>query len=288
MSASRRTLAILIASVAAVSACSSPVSPSATGEDAGEDSRHGELTGAPDWNTAPTSIAAIGDSISTGFDACDVLADCPEVSWATGTEADVESLASRLGVEESWNEAVAGALMAELPAQAEQAAAYEPELMTVMAGANDACVRDIELMTEVDTFREDFDETLSVIRENAPDTQIFVASIPDLKRLWQAGRENSAARMVWQFGVCPSMLKDAASDAPDAQERRDAVEARVDEFNEVLREVCAEDDNCRFDDGAINDYPFTEDELSDWDWFHPSRAGQRVLAELAYEVVTRD
>ncbi|MGG8406484.1 SGNH/GDSL hydrolase family protein, partial [Streptomyces sp. 12297] len=44
---------------------------------------------APVWNRQPSSIAAVGDSITRGFDACSVLADCPEASWATGNDPAV-------------------------------------------------------------------------------------------------------------------------------------------------------------------------------------------------------
>ncbi|NED89508.1 SGNH/GDSL hydrolase family protein, partial [Streptomyces sp. SID11233] len=44
------------------------------------------------WDRSPSSVAAVGDSITRGFDACSVLADCPAVSWSTGSEKDVDSL----------------------------------------------------------------------------------------------------------------------------------------------------------------------------------------------------
>jgi hypothetical protein len=72
------------------------------------------------WGTRPESIAALGDSITRGFDACSVLADCPRVSWATGTAPQVRSLAQRLlkhPAAHSWNYARSGARMADLPGQ---------------------------------------------------------------------------------------------------------------------------------------------------------------------------
>jgi hypothetical protein len=50
----------------------------------------------PAWDRSPKSMAAVGDSITRGFDACTVLSDCPEVSWATGSDTKVKSLAVRL------------------------------------------------------------------------------------------------------------------------------------------------------------------------------------------------
>ncbi|MFF4291743.1 SGNH/GDSL hydrolase family protein, partial [Streptomyces sp. NPDC001633] len=95
------------------------------------------------WDRSPASIAAVGDSITRGFDACTVLSDCPEVSWATGTSEQVDSLAVRLlgraqAADHSWNYAETGARMADLPGQMADAAVRRPQLVTVMVGANDA------------------------------------------------------------------------------------------------------------------------------------------------------
>ncbi|MGD9483345.1 SGNH/GDSL hydrolase family protein [Streptomyces sp. TRM70308] len=241
------------------------------------------------WDTSPDSIAALGDSITTGFDTCSLLADCPEASWATGTRAEVDSLADRLLDERdgrTWNYAVAGATMAELPGQAARAAAHEPELVTVLVGANDACAPEVSAMTPVAEFRADFTRALRTLREESPGSQVYVASVPDLERLWSVGRDNVAAARVWQLGVCPTMLREPAVTDAAATERRKLVAERVDAYNTALREVCATDERCRYDGGAVHDYAFTARELSTYDWFHPSERGQAVLAELAHDQVT--
>ncbi|MGW0709940.1 SGNH/GDSL hydrolase family protein [Streptomyces sp. NPDC002643] len=245
----------------------------------------------PVWDTTPTSMAAVGDSITRGFDACKVLSDCPEVSWATGSDASVDSLAVRLlgragAVERSWNYAVTGARMADLPSQMARAATRKPELVTVMIGANDACRATADAMTPVKDFRADFKDALASLRDALPRTQVFVASVPDLKRLWSEGRTNPVGKQVWKLGICPSMLADPDVMTDAANERRDAVQARVEAYNDVLREVCAEDRYCRYDGDAVFDYRFGQRQLSQWDWFHPSANGQARLAEIAYRVVT--
>lgn len=239
-----------------------------------------------DWNPRPASIAALGDSITTGFDACALLDDCPEASWATGTDGAVDSLARRLDTTAAWNEAVTGARMADLPAQAARAVRHGPELLTVLAGANDVCAGDVAAMTSTEEFRRDFTRTLTVIWDALPDSQVYVASVPDLRHLWAEGRESTVAQTVWGFGVCPTMLRDPLAETTDAQARRGAVADRVAEYNTALAEVCDADARCRHDEGAVHGYPFTAAELSAWDWFHPSRQGQRVLAQLAYEGIT--
>ncbi|MFP1627300.1 GDSL-type esterase/lipase family protein [Streptomyces sp. 5K101] len=245
----------------------------------------------PDWDRTPRSLAAVGDSITRGFDACSLLADCPEVSWATGTDARVNSLALRLlgpagAAARSWNHARSGADVADLPAQMARAAAHKPELVTVMVGANDACADTVERMTPVDRFRASFETSMARLRKDAPKAQVYVSSVPDLKRLWSAGRADPLGSQIWKLGVCSSMLGDAEDDSLSAQQRRDTVRERIVAYNEVLEDVCADDDRCRYDGGAVFDYRFSGEHLSRWDWFHPSRYGQERLAEIAYRNVT--
>ncbi|MFF8844008.1 GDSL-type esterase/lipase family protein [Streptomyces sp. NPDC015127] len=243
------------------------------------------------WDRTPRSLAAVGDSITRGFDACELLADCPEASWATGTDARVNSLALRLlgpagAAARSWNHARSGADMADLPAQMTLAAAHKPDLVTVMVGANDACADTVERMTPVDTFRTSFETSMARLRKDAPKSQVYVSSVPDLKRLWSAGRADPLGSQIWRLGICSSMLGDAEDDSRSAQQRRETVRQRIVAYNKVLADVCAEDDRCRYDGGAVFDYRFSGEQLSRWDWFHPSRNGQGRLAEIAYRNVT--
>ncbi|MER6266116.1 SGNH/GDSL hydrolase family protein [Streptomyces sp900105755] len=243
------------------------------------------------WDRSPASIAAVGDSITRGFDACTVLSDCPEVSWATGTSEQVDSLAVRLlgraqAADHSWNYAETGARMADLPGQMADAAVRRPQLVTVMVGANDACRTSVRAMTSVADFRSEFEDALATLRKALPKTQVYVASVPNLKRLWSEGRTNPLGKQVWKLGICPSMLSDADNLTSAATVRRDRVQQRVEDYNKVLREVCAKDRRCRFDGGAVYAYRFGTGQLSHWDWFHPSTDGQSKLAAIAYRAIT--
>ncbi|MBB6075367.1 lysophospholipase L1-like esterase [Streptomyces paradoxus] len=245
----------------------------------------------PLWDRSPGSVAAVGDSITRGFDACDVLSDCPEASWATGGSPEVDSLAVRLlgragAAQRSWNYAVSGARMADLPGQMARAVGRKPQLVTVMVGANDACRATPSAMTPVSAFRADFEDSLRSLRKALPKAQVFVASVPNLKRLWSQGRTSPMGKQVWKLGICPSMLGDPDALDSAAALRRDTVQKRVEDYNKVLREVCAEDKRCRYDGGAVYDYRFDTAQLSRWDYFHPSVNGQARLAEIAYRTVT--
>ncbi|MFF3558626.1 SGNH/GDSL hydrolase family protein [Streptomyces sp. NPDC002574] len=270
---------------ALVAACSvtGPGAPAAAGS--GAASPRPSASAALAWNTRPASLAALGDSITRGFDACGVLTDCPELSWATGSGASVTSVAGRLLARPSaasWNLAASGARMADLPAQAERAVALRPQQVVILMGANDACAPSTARMTPVDTFRQEFATALRTLHRGLPRTQVFVASVPDLLRLWDVGRHNVLGRQIWKLGLCPSMLADPESTDAAANARRQAVRERVIAYNSVLGQECARWKRCRSDGGAVFDYRFTSAELSPFDWFHPSARGQSRLAGIVY------
>ncbi|MFF8937492.1 SGNH/GDSL hydrolase family protein [Streptomyces paradoxus] len=283
----RGALAVVAAAVLGVAGCDAVGGDSA----APSESPKPSPKPTPLWDRSPGSVAAVGDSITRAFDACDVLSDCPEASWATGGSPEVDSLAVRLlgragAARRSWNYAVSGARMADLPGQMARAVGHKPQLVTVMVGANDACRSTPSAMTPVSAFRADFEDSLRSLRKALPKAQVFVASVPNLKRLWSEGRTSPMGKQVWKLGICPSMLGDPDALDSAATLRRDTVQKRVEDYNKVLREVCAEDKRCRHDGGAVYDYRFGTAQLSRWDYFHPSVNGQARLAEIAYRTVT--
>ncbi|WP_328881940.1 SGNH/GDSL hydrolase family protein [Streptomyces sp. NBC_00299] len=286
---SRAVLAAVTTAVLGVAGCDAIGGNSP--EPSGSDAPSARPKPTPTWDRSPASVAAVGDSITTGFDACSVLSDCPEVSWATGSSPRVDSLAVRLlgrakAAERSWNYAVTGARMADVPGQMAQAVTRRPELVAVMAGANDACRDTTAAMTSVADFRTQFEDAMGTLREALPKAQVYVASVPNLMRLWEQGRTSPMGKQVWKLGICPSMLGDADSLTAAANQRRETVQERVEAYNDVLEQVCAKDRRCRFDDGAVYEFRFGGKQLSQWDWFHPSVNGQARLAEIAYRTVT--
>jgi lysophospholipase L1-like esterase len=235
----------------------------------------------------PDRMAALGDSITRGFNACGFFVDCPSRSWSTGSTAEINSHFLRLRAEESsltaFNNADTGAQIAALADQADSAVSQQADYVTILLGANDACTSSESAMTSVGDFETRFRAGMSTLRDGLPDAQIFVASIPDIRRLWEVGSGNLAARTAWSlFGICQSMLANPTSTAAADVERRDRVRQRVIDFNSVLRSVCAEHANCRFDGNALFDFPFTLSQVSAWDFFHPNEAGQTVLARESF------
>ncbi|MEV1328733.1 GDSL-type esterase/lipase family protein [Micromonospora costi] len=234
-------------------------------------------------------IAALGDSISTGFGSCLVLTSCQRNSWSTGDGLRVDSLYRRLLDRDpaiwgrAYNHARPGARAAALEEQARAAARDRVDHVTVLVGANDACRSDVEAMTPVAEFRAGVDRGLRALRAGRPKARVLVVSIPDLYRLWEVGHTDSRAVRAWRRGVCPALLADPTSTAPADRARRAAFRDRVAAYNAQLAAACrAYGSRCRYDGGAVHRVRFTLDLVNALDWFHPNAAGQDRLAEVAW------
>jgi lysophospholipase L1-like esterase len=235
----------------------------------------------------PGRMAALGDSITRGFNACGFYVDCPSRSWSTGSTTAINSHYLRLhaqnGSVTANNDAVTGAKMAALAGQASSAVSQQADYVTILLGANDACTSSESTMTSVTDFEARFRAGMNALHNGIPNALIFVASIPDIKRLWNVGKGSASARSAWSlFGICQSMLANPTSTAAADADRRDRVRQRVIDFNATLASVCAEYQTCRFDGNALFSYPFALSQISAWDYFHPNASGQTVLASESY------
>ncbi|HEX8005219.1 MAG TPA: GDSL-type esterase/lipase family protein, partial [Trebonia sp.] len=236
----------------------------------------------------PMVLAALGDSISVGFNACGWYVACTSRSWSAGDHPDVNShylrmLAAGEDIKgRNLNFAMSGATSADLRGQAAKAVAAKATYVTVLIGANDACADSEKAMTPVATYRQRIAAALGELRPTG--ARVFLASVPDLKHLWRVGKDNVLARTFWSVGhVCPALLANPVSTAKKDAERRDRVRARVKAYNAELAHVCAEyGPACRYDGGQVFGYPFRLDQVSGWDFFHPNAAGPRALAEISF------
>lgn len=237
----------------------------------------------------PSSMVSLGDSITAGYGSCAVYVACSRNSWSTGGSEDVNSHYARIlarnpamkGNARTFS--VPGAEAADLPAQAASAVSAEPEYVTILVGANDACADDTGGMTPVDDFRDAVDEALDELKEGAPKARILVVSIPDLYRLWELGHDDPVAVEAWNRGICPSLLADPTDTGSAASARRARVAARVDDYNDELRRACkAYGKKCRWDGGAAHGVRFSLDLVNKFDYFHPNIAGQAKLSAVTY------
>jgi lysophospholipase L1-like esterase len=240
----------------------------------------------------PSSMAATGASATTAYNTCPTPGtNCPANSWATGTEAAVNSIYLRIravnpAIEgRAFNDAVAGSKMASLQAQVERAAEQRAELVTVDMGSNDICTDTEAEMTSVASFEASFGAALSALTTRRPATRIAVASIPNVHRLWRILHTSEAAVSAWNTRtICQSMLANPTSTLRADAARRNRVLVRIGELNEALAAVCARYANCRYDGDTAFRYQFEAGEVSTRDYFHPSVAGQASFAREEWEV----
>jgi lysophospholipase L1-like esterase len=244
------------------------------------------VAGRPDL---PSSMAALGDSLTAGFGSCLALTSCPRNSWSTGDGLTVNSHYKRILAGNpamkgnAHNFAEAGALVADLAAQATRAVAAKPAYVTILIGANDACRSRIGDMTGTSEFQAELTAALDTLKAGLPQARVLVVSIPDIYHLWQIGHTSKAATSVWSLGVCQSLLANPTSTAPADVTRRQQFQERVDAYDDLLASACQRyGPRCRWDGGAVHRAPFSLDQLSALDFFHPNASGQSHLAQVSY------
>jgi lysophospholipase L1-like esterase len=223
----------------------------------------------------PASMAALGDSITTGYNTGpSSFQDYPAGSWSTGTV--LHSHANLLGpATVAFNYAVSGTKMADLKTQAEKAAVQGASYVTILMGGNDLCTKTVADMTPADSFETSFRAALAALPST---TKIFVASIPRVRNLWDTLHTIGTARFVWSlFGICQSLLANPNSTAKADRDRRAAVDLRNQELNARLAAACVAP-RCQFDGFAVYNTTFAATDVSARDYFHPSPSGQKLLA----------
>ncbi|HYN97829.1 MAG TPA: SGNH/GDSL hydrolase family protein [Pilimelia sp.] len=244
----------------------------------------------PPQTGLPSSMAALGDSITAGYGSCIALVVCGRNSWATGLNPDVRSHYLRILRDNSairgrrHNLATPGARAAGLRAQADAAVRARVAYVTVLIGANDVCrAGSVAGMTDPADFRAQLDAALDRLASGLPRARIVVVSIPDLYRLWEVGHTDDGAVRAWGRGICPVLLARPRSTAAADERRRRDVDRRVTAYNRALAGACrAHRDQCRYDEGAAHRVRFTLAMVNRLDYFHPNAAGQARLAEETF------
>ena len=232
----------------------------------------------------PTSMASTGDSLTRAYDVdwWHLLRDDPAESWATGND---DSQYTRLVPADpaiaghAYNLASSGAQMSALDAQLGAAASRHVGYVTVLMGANDLCTSSIASMTPTATFAAEFGQSLADFSAADPDATVFVSSIPNIYQLWSTEHSSFLAQLTWRiFGICQSMLAPGNTEA-----QRQEVVAQEQADNTALAAVCAAYPQCHWDGLATYRVDFTPDDISSVDYFHPSVAGQHLLAATTWQ-----
>ena len=234
----------------------------------------------------PDSMAALGDSLTAGWNVCGAFTTCPAGSWSTGTTVNSQYeriLAINPAMSgHAFNYAVPGTPMSGLAGQVNSAVGKHVQYVTILMGANDVCTATEAQMTPVATFRSRFRAAMNALTTGLPKAKVLVASIPDLYRIWFIGKDNPAAPAAWAGFGCGSMFANPTSMAPADVARRVRVRQRIIDLDGALAAVCAQHAGCKTDKGSVFAHQWTPSEISTVDYLHPDAAGQNTLARLTY------
>ena len=241
---------------------------------------------APTNDGPPTSIAAIGDSITTGACTDPTCADRPQNSWSTGSNPAVRShflrlRAIRKGKVEikSFNLASSGsATMADLASQATEAVRDRAAYATVELGENDLCNG-----TKPAVFRAELERGLNVLSRGRIPVKVLLLSIENEAAHWRALRHDPKAATALRAGA--TLDCGLGYTAPSSLLSR--VEARARLLNGILAAVCSERTDCLYDGGTYFRLPLKASDYSSADYQHLSIAGQRALAAAEWKVALK-
>jgi len=221
---------------------------------------------------SPTSIAVLGDSISSATGTGQLSAEMPQNSWVTGSVP--WSMRGQLAIPNgsAYNQASNGKRMGDMDDQA-ASLPTSTQYVVVELGGNDLCRPSVGEMTSTTDYRNQFRAGLAALKARVPNASIFVASIPDIYNLWfirgapssvnpyvsDQKHQEGRARFFWDNFLdievpCQSLLSDPQSLAPADANRRLAVRARNEAFNAVLRDECGAVLRCRYDDDFFFDF----------------------------------
>lgn len=260
-------------------------------------SNYGTQTAAP--GLAPDSqqtmgIVALGHSGLTGegSDPSRPGQEAKELSWATGTAPEVNSIFQRLvavrpeAEGQAANMARGGAQVASLLPQAQAGLKIvpHPELVIIQTIDNDIRCDGNDL-NRIEAFGTALSEALDFISNASPNSQILVVS--------QQGRPATFAEAmavdpaIWQIfvGTGPCDLFD--SDGRINQDHISALTAIIESFEAEQTRVCEAVPQCSTDDGVLSSYV---DDLTDWvvgDWNHLNVSGLARRAELVWPIVEK-
>jgi lysophospholipase L1-like esterase len=259
------------------------------GADAGAGADPGVTATGKARGDLPSSMVALGDSITAGFGSCLALTACARNSWATGDGTLINSHYKRIRAGNpaikgnARNLAGSGATVYDLPGQAAAAVGFRPEYVAILIGANDACRPSIDQMTSKADFQAQFGAALKTLHAGLPKARVLVVSLPDVYHVWELAHTRKSAQEVWALGVCQSLLANPASTAAADNARRQKFRERIDQYDSVMAAACKDyGPRCRWDNGAAHGVAFTIDKLNSLDFFHPNSEGQTALAEVTY------
>lgn len=238
----------------------------------------------------PPRMGAIGDSITTGYGAAGAPTDSTQHSFATG--GDVLSHLERLRAMDPGISgqmlAKAGTRIGRLVQQTKNGAPFENQIdrldrsveyVTVTTGSADLCQGD--RATGKGSFAKSASRLMEQLRKRLGDANIVILPVPDWVGLWENLKDNQSVRDRWAaVGVCSRVF------GGDATSRAE-MDTLQKVYNGILADACHSSATVTFKcffASPVLDIAWTEADVSSYDGFHPSPAGQAKLSKAAWAV----
>lgn len=269
---------------------------------------------AKDPQRVPKRLSSVGDSITEAINAEEfnplvIITPNHWASWSNGFRgfwewllgrANVNShnqrISSRFGSRNRKNfmEALSGADSFDLGPQMTASVSHAADYVTVFMGHNDVCQDSFSDIPTDAEFEANVRAGFDALRAGLPNgATVYTLGIVDIYKLWQLGPQLSgllgvSCEVVWAttlLGVfpCGTMLNPLNSEAD-----RQFTRSRNVAFNQILENLVAEFEandphhHWQFADTAFQ-ADFVPSEVSPFDCFHPSAAGQKRLARDSWE-----
>ncbi len=228
-------------------------------------------------------MGAIGDSITTGFDAKTPLNN-KSLSWSTGNNifGFVNSHYRRAvkkfsGPVVKYNVAKVGSNSAGLAQQltrlTDKLKGRELDYLTVMSGANDVCWWPRDHKSYLDRYQANMRQTIETAKKLNPNVKITLVPIPNMLLLYELGKAKGCSYRWRLFPMCDVLFF--------SQEESDRVAfgERLRDLNDTLHGLADEySDNVYFAE-RVGTAKYVVEDISGIDCFHPSMTGQQKIAE---------
>ena len=230
-------------------------------------------------------IASIGDSISTAMNS-NGWGNRKQNNWSTGTTRN-RALRSHFHKLqqlfqqkiEPYNFAVAGATSYDIASQVGKLLPHQPDYVTILIGANDACLWKKDNDTQLHEFTENITNAVERLIAHNPQVKLLLVPIPNMYHLWKTVHQKGSCQMRWNlFNICSNLL-----DSDRTEQERLAFQDRITTANDRLEDIANKHlQHIRFN-RSLADHTFEWEHVSPRDCFHPSLSGQNIISQLTWE-----
>ena len=231
-------------------------------------------------------IGAFGDSISIAYNA-ELPGPNNEFSWSTGSAVGDQLISHSQRLEavlppikiSTYNFASNGARASTLSAQIDQLGDTGLDYATVLVGSNDLIQWFGPYNQSLRAYTVDLQQACERLIALNPRVMILLVSLPDQRRVLDL----SSPWLLQQLGLNNGASSLGTASDFFSRSIGQLYEERWQATNDVLTRIAAEHKaNVRFS-GRVSRTIFGPQHLSSIDRYHPSVAGQKLLAEVTWE-----